>query len=60
MESALAREPHFSVMDIIKMEQGHVQTMNVSDYRQIFLIVGFSKIKIYIIFKTHNNCQQGL
>ena len=42
------------------MEQGHVQTMNVSDYRQIFLIVGFSKIKIYIIFKTHNNCQQGM
>ena len=60
MESALAREPQFSVMDIIKMEQGHVQTMNVSDYRQIFLLVGFSKIKIYIIFKTHNNCQQGM
>lgn len=60
MESALAREPQFSVMDIIKMEQGHVQTMNVSDYRQIFLIAGFSKIKIYIIFKTHNNCQQGM
>lgn len=60
MESALAREPQFSVMDIIKMEQGHVQTMNVSDYRQIFLLVGFSKIKICIIFKTHNNCQQGM
>ena len=42
MESALAGEPQFSVMDIIKMEPGHVQTMDVSDYRQIFLIVGFS------------------
>ena len=60
MESALATEPQFSVMGITKMEQGHMQTMDVSDYRQIFLIVGFSKIKIYIIFKTHNNCQQGM